>query len=350
MAGTSARLALACPHAAASEAGREAFVDGGTAVDAALAACATLTVVYPHMCSIGGDLIALLHAPDGSVTAVNASGAAPAALTRKAVVEEVERRRQDSAGSAPGVEISPHGMPVRGPHTVTVPGVLSGWATLHELGGALEWGRIVRPAAEHAAAGMPVSRGLAAMFAEAPGLVLADPGLRSVFAPLGRLPVEGDLVRQPALAASLKILAHDGAAVFYRGPLGAAFVAGLRAAGSLMTVDDLAEHTVDVAAPLRLAAFGHEFLTAPPNSQGFVLLELLGALERLASADGLPPDPLGAGAGALAHLFRLASADREQHLCDPSFHYVPLGDLLGTPHLGALATQAQSRSTPEWQA
>ena len=377
VAATGTRLALAAPHADASRAGREAFADGGNAVDAALAACATLTVVYPHMCSIGGDLIALLHAPDGRVTAINASGAAPAALTRDVVAADLDRmRRRVDAGrdagrrdgdESAGFEAGPRGMPIRGPHTVTVPGVLSGWAKLHELGGALDWGRILRPAVERATTGMTVSPGLAAMFAGASRLVLSDPGLRAVFARGGSMPAKGDLVRQPALAASLKILAHDGVDAFYRGPLGAAFVAGLRAAGSLLTVEDLAAHQVEVAAPLVLEVFGHEVLTAPPNSQGFVLLELLGALELMARAgsggraaapidsDGraaapagsdtggaacVPLDPLGPEAGALARLFRRASADRERYLCDPRFREVPLDDLLGKPHLEALARRA----------
>ena len=100
MDGSSRTLALACPHAAATEAGRAAFAEGGTAVDAALAACATLTVVYPHMCSIGGDAIALAHAPDGQVTAVNGSGAAPAALDAARVRAALGAIRRQSRAPA----------------------------------------------------------------------------------------------------------------------------------------------------------------------------------------------------------------------------------------------------------
>ena len=104
--------AVAAPHIAASEAGRDAFERGGNAVDAALAAAAVLAVVYPHMCTVGGDLFALLHAPGGETTAYNASGASPSALDIDAL------------------RASHRYMPMRGPYTVTVPGVLSGWAAL----------------------------------------------------------------------------------------------------------------------------------------------------------------------------------------------------------------------------
>jgi gamma-glutamyltranspeptidase/glutathione hydrolase len=351
-------LALATPHSAATDAGRAAFADGGTAVDAALAACATLTVVYPHMCSLGGDAIALVHAPDGIVTCVNGSGAAPAALDAARVRAALER------DPAP---VTRTGMPQRGPHTVTVPGVLAAWETLRGSGARHDLARLLRPAIEDARDGCAVSRSLAGTLAWEPGVFATDPGLRDVFfrggRPRGGGPghdpeplCEGDVFRQPALAASLETLARHGVAAFYEGALGGDFVAGLRALGSLMTVDDLARHATDVCAPLRHAAFGHEFLTAPPNSQGYVLLQLLAAMELFAveaeSQSGavttpsssptpsLPPDPFGPAAGALARLFRLASDERDRRLCDPRVHDVPLDELLSPSHARALARRA----------
>lgn len=337
------RLALATPHTAATEAGRAAFADGGTAVDAALAACATLTVVYPHMCAMGGDAIALVHAPDGTVTAVNGSGAAPAALDAARVRAALER------DPAP---VTRTGMPVRGPHTVTVPGVLGAWDTLRELGGALDLARLLRPAVAYASDGCAVSRSLAATLAWEPGLFAADPGLREIYfreadAPGGARPLaEGEIYRQPSLAASLDEVARGGIDVFYRGELGARYVAGLRAAGSVMTVDDLDAHVTEVVEPLQAVAFGHEILTAPPNSQGYVLLQVMAAIERLVDSaawerlalpSDVPPDPLGPAAGALARLYRLASEDRDRHLCDPRAHDVPLDMLLDGAHVRWLA-------------
>ena len=327
-------LALATPHTAAPDAGRATFAEGGTAVDAALAACATLTVVYPHMCSIGGDAIALVHAPNGTVTAVNGSGAAPAALDAARVRAALER------DPAPTTRT---GMPVRGPHTVTVPGVLAAWETLHKLGGALPLARLLRPAIEYAAEGCGVSRSLAETLTWEPHVFAGDPGLAAVFFRDGHPLIEGGVFRQPALAASLDEIARDGIGVFYRGELGARYVAGLTAAGSVMSVDDLAAHETDLTEPLRHAAFGHDVLTAPPNSQGYVLLQLLAAMERVAA---VPPDPLGPAAATLARLFRVASDDRDQHLCDPRFHDVPLDELLSAERFRMLAEGAL-RSGPD---
>jgi gamma-glutamyltranspeptidase/glutathione hydrolase len=327
MTGPRRRLALATPHWAATEAGRAAFADGGTAVDAALAACATLTVVYPHMCSIGGDAIALVQVPDGTVTAVNGSGAAPAALDAARVRAALER------DPAP---VTRTGMPVRGPHTVTVPGVLAAWETLRQLGGRLPLARLLRPAIGFAADGCPVSRSLAATLIWEPDVLAADPGLREIYFCEARAPgrvrplAEGEIYRQPALAASLDDVAHGGTDVFYGGELGARYVAGLRATGSVMMPEDLTAHATEVLEPLRGVVFGHEFLTAPPNSQGFLLIQLLAAMERL---DTAPPDPLGSRGDALAHLFRLTSDDRDRHLCDPRTHDVPLGELLDEEHV-----------------
>jgi gamma-glutamyltranspeptidase/glutathione hydrolase len=333
-------LALATPHTAATDAGRSAFADGGTAVDAALAACATLAVVYPHMCSLGGDAIALVHAPDGRVTVVNGSGAAPAALDAARVRAALER------DPAP---VTRSGMPLRGPHTVTVPGVLSAWETLRGLGGRLDLARLLRPAIRYANDGCGVSRSLAETLAWESDLFAADPGLRDVFFRDGRPLGEDDAFRQPALATSLETVARHGVEAFYGGTLGARYVTGLRALGSEMTVDDLAGHATEVGAPLGRVAFGHELLTAPPNSQGYVLLQLLAGTAWIPAGAGppdgaaapapspAPPDPLGPSAGALARLFRMAGDDRDRYLCDPRAHDVPVNELLGAEHMSSAA-------------
>ena len=298
-----------------------------------------------------------MHAPDGTVTAVNGSGAAPAALDAARVRAALER------DPAP---LTRTGMPVRGPHTVTVPGVLAAWETLRLLGAALPLHRLLRPAIAYAAEGCAVSRSLAATLAWEPEVFAADPGLRDVFfrAASGaglqddvssaavtphpgrarsdvRPLVEGERFVQPALAASLMTVAHAGVGAFYRGELGARYAAGLRAIGSAMTRADLAAHATEVTAPLRAHAFGHEVLTAPPNSQGYVLLQVLMAMERLTDEPGEPPDVLGPCAHALARLFRLASDERDRHLCDPNVHAVPLAQLLDAAHVAGLADAAQ---------
>ena len=132
--------AIASPHALATRAGERALHDGGTAVDAAVATCAVLTVVYPHMCSIGGDIQALLALPDGRTRALGGSGAAAAAA---------------SAQALRGTYAS---MPIHGAHPMTVPGVIAAWADLHAQGGRLPWARLLEDAISLARDGVPVRR------------------------------------------------------------------------------------------------------------------------------------------------------------------------------------------------
>ncbi|MGW6461990.1 gamma-glutamyltransferase, partial [Streptomyces sp. NPDC055078] len=304
---------LATPHALATGAGDAVRRDGGNAVDAALAAAIALTVVYPHQCGVGGDLIALVALPDGEVIAVNGSGAAPLAADPDAL---------------PGPL-----MPVTGPHSVTVPGAVAGWATLSELAGRLPWRQLFTQAIGFARDGVPTAPGVAtALRQEADGL-LSDDGMRAVFFPGGEPPAAGAPLRQPALARSLALLASDGPKAFYEGPLGAAVVARLRELGSPITTDDLARHTTETTAPLSAVFRGEEYLTAPPNSQGMHLLQALGLIERLPSGAEL----LGADAQLTARVFDAVTADREEHLADPRRAPVPVAELLGGAHLDALA-------------
>ena len=135
--------AIATPHAAASAAGDAIFRRGGTAFDAALAAAAALTVCYPHMCAVGGDIIALAATPDGAVRVVNGSGAAPA------------------GASAAELDAEFGLMPLRGAHSVTVPGAVAAWETLREIGGTLRFADLLEPAAKMAEEGVAVAPSLA---------------------------------------------------------------------------------------------------------------------------------------------------------------------------------------------
>ena len=143
--------AIASPHAAASAAGDAIFRRGGTAFDAALAAAAALTVVYPHMCAVGGDIIALAATPDGVVRVVNGSGAAPAGV------------------SAERLAAQHGGMPVRGAGSVTVPGAVAAWETLRDLGGNCRFADLLEPAAKMAEEGVVVTPSLAKSLARRGG-------------------------------------------------------------------------------------------------------------------------------------------------------------------------------------
>lgn len=319
------RWAIAAPHGPAAQAGAAAFERGGSAIDAALAAAATLSVAYPHMCGIGGDLFAVVHRPEGDTLAVNASGRSPAA----ADPDDVRRRHGDV-------------MPTRGPDTVTVPGAVSGWEALHRIGGRRPWAEALTEAIRLAQDGAIVSRSLASLLdgPEGAPIVRADPGLASVFAPGGEALALGDTFRQPSLGRTLEALARGGAEALYRGRIGQAYVRGLRAAGSPISLEDLAAHEASIVPPLlgRSEAVGVHLAVAPPNSQGYALLQLLSALDRL-RAD---PDPHGAGAGTLARIFLESLRDVRRHLADPERMTVHPSTLLDDGHMAAFCEAVSS--------
>lgn len=313
--------AVATPHRLATEAAGVAFERGGNAVDAALAAATTLAVVYPHMCGVGGDLFALVHHPAGDVVAINASGRAPAA---------VDAARVASPGQ--------HRMPEHGPASVTVPGAVSGWETLHRQGANLSWADAFTAAVAYAHGGITVAPSVAATLEEYADRLRRDAGLSAVFFPGGEAAREGAALRQPALGSTLEAIATQGAGVWYGGELGERYADGLRALGAPIDVADMAGHQADLGTPLR-ARFGEvDVLVHPPNSQGFVLLEALSLIERM----GIDPDPFGPDAATIAHIARAAARDRDRHLADPERMLVHPSTLLDDGHLGAVADEVRA--------
>ncbi len=316
-------FAIATPHSIGTEEGAAALRAGGNALDAVVAAAAALTVVYPHNCSVGGDVIALVATPDGTLVTVNGSGAAPAAAS-------AEKLRAEHTT-----------MPLSGVETVTVPGAVAAWEAILSLGGRRSLPQALEAAISAADEGVPIARSLARAIEDQHLELAADEGLAQVFLDNGSSRVEGSLLLQPALAQSLRAIAAEGPAALYGGKVGAALVERLRSLGSCMTLDDLAAHQTKVERPIA-ASFGDlEVLTAAPNSQGFVLLETLAAIAAL----GTTLDRLGPGAGVLARLFELAARDRDNYLADPRFADLPLARLLSHAHAVELAKEASAFGT-----
>ncbi|MEV6849657.1 gamma-glutamyltransferase [Actinoplanes sp. NPDC051411] len=301
---TARRGALATPHVLATEAGADAFRQGGSAVDAALAAAAVLSVVYPHNVTIGGDLVALVRSPDGAIRCVNATGPAPARVDPDALRERYGTR-----------------LPVRGPHVITVPGAVAGWAELARLGARRPWAELLRPAIGCAREGVPVARSLDRAVVEYTADLAADPGCAAVFLP------PGPTLRQPRLAESLAAIAERGPAELYGGSVGATLADGLAALGCPLGLDDLAAYEPEVTDPISGEFAGLTVHTSPPNTQGFLLLSFLDTLSRL----GSEPTP-----GFIARMFADGIALRDQTLADPrtgpaqaSGRPYPTGDTIG---------------------
>jgi gamma-glutamyltranspeptidase / glutathione hydrolase len=299
--------AVATPHALATDAATAAFRDGGSAIDAAIAAAAVLTVVYPHNVALGGDLIALVRTPDGVVTCVNASGWAGTAADPAAM--------RDKYGSA---------LPDRGADTVTVPGGVRGWETLRRFGSRLTWERLLRPAQEAAESGVPVAQSVGASLADPDNAELDDlDDFVRVFSPGGRRLRVGEQFRQPELAATFAALRQAGPDEFYVGGLASRTIHYLRSRGSVLDAADFAEYQPEMTDPLAIGFRDLTVLTSPPNTHGFMMLRALRAIEEM----GLDA-PLAGGIGTLMRVFHHGNRIRSTRLADPRMADVDAFDLV----------------------
>ena len=329
-----ARGAVVAPHHLATSAGLAVLAAGGSAVDAAIATNAVLGVVQPNGCGIGGDAFWLVWDEQaGEQVAFNGSGRAPAAATAAAMRNLGLDR-----------------IPLRGPHGITVPGSVRAWSDVHARWGRLSRAQVLAAAIEHAEAGFPAWDGLiGAVEATDPSLGDAPwaAGFRQVWRPNGRPWRPGEIVRLPALAATLRLLADEGFDAYYDGPLGERIAAALAAAGGLHTAQDLREHRSTWGTPISTTYRGVRVTSHPPNSSGVIALEILNILERFSPPDGARFDGRGWSSAAWPHLqleaAKLAFADRDALLTDPAFRDVPVELLLSKERAGDLAARIDPR-------
>ena len=282
------RGAVATADQLATQAGLSMLQRGGNAVDAAIAANAAMAVVGPHLCGIGGDLLALVVV-DGEVFALNASGragsGADATALRRAGATEIGHRHDINS--------------------VTVPGCVDGWQALHDRFASLPLAELLAPAIELASSGFPASPLLAASVTG-----LDAVGRTQLSAIADQSPAAGSRIVLPGVARTLAAIASAGRSGLYEGEFGR----GLIALGAgLYTTDDLARSQADWVEPLTTNVFGVTMSTIPPNSQGYLIL----AAARLASLAGLPDDP---GDPQWAHILiecaAVAGYDRPDVLSD----------------------------------
>lgn len=316
------------PHSLASQAALTMLKQGGNAVEAAITAAATLSVVYPHMNSIGGDNFWLIYnAGAAEVKGLNASGRAGSYAT-------IDYYRSQGYGT----------IPTRGYLAAnTVPGIISGWQQAYEysrqhLAGRCPWPDLLAAAIDYAHNGFPVTPGQAKWTLAALAPANTRFGSQSCYAEFRRLFLKadgspyqtGELFRQQDLAATLKLIAAKGAGEFYQGTIAARLVSELQAHGGVLALDDFKRHTADWVPPLSVDYRGYQAYNLPPNTQGLASLSLLNIL------NNFDISALGEGTAAYYHLLieatKQAFADRDRWLTDPDFANIPLGPLLSRQH------------------
>ena len=311
---------VACSHPAAAMAAREILLEGGNAMDAALAAIAVHSVVDPHMTGIGGDCFCL-YAPAGTgkVIAMNGSGRAPSASTAEAL-----RARQVSS------------LVNTGPHVVTIPGAISAWELLNKTHGKLPLGQLLQPAIRCAEEGWPVHARVASDWAGSVAKLRGNEAASRRFLIDGQAPKVGHRFVQPELGRTLRAIAAGGAKAFYEGPVAASMVAALRAQGGLHTEEDFArgQHVAEFVDPVKTAWRGMEVYQCPPNGSGIHVLQLLGIL------GGFETPEQGPISAERYHRHieaaRLVYRDRDAFLADPTRVDVPVAQLTDPAYLAAL--------------
>lgn len=293
---------VATGHPLASSAGLAVLRAGGNAVDAAVAAGLVSAVVLPEMCGLGGDLFAVLHGPTGTHS-VQGSGIAPRSLT-------LDQLR--AAGSARS----------RGPLSVAVPGMVDAYFTLLSQFGTRSFAELVEPAIAYAE-GHPITPERIVYIDRFASLLREYPSSAAVFLPDGRVPLPGEVLRQPDLASTLRLLASGGRDVFYRGEISERIGTSMASIGGALSADDLATQATEITTPISTTYRGHTVYETCLPSQGQIVLEALNILESF---------DLSLGSAEAVHLqveaVKLAFADRHAYAKDPAFGPSPVDELL----------------------
>jgi gamma-glutamyltranspeptidase/glutathione hydrolase len=316
------------PHYLASQSGLRILREGGNAVEAAIAAAATVAVAYPQANSIGGDNFWLISREGSSAPlALNASGRSGSKATLNHYREQ-------------GVSA----IPARGYLAAnTVPGAVSGWDAAYQhsvakLGGKIPWRELLSDAVAYARDGIPVSshqdlRGLVDFDAtdKTFGNLQRFPEMKKHFCKPDGSPLRaGDVMRQADLGATLELIGKEGASAFYKGDIAKTIASELLSNGGVLTAEDFANHKADWVEPISVPYRNYTAFNLPPNTQGMAALGILNIL------NNFDLTRIEDGSAGFYHLMaeavKAAFADRDEWLTDPAFLDIPLDRLLSRAH------------------
>ncbi|CAN5288708.1 gamma-glutamyltransferase [soil metagenome] len=307
----------ATSHPLATQIAVDILQQGGSAVDAAIAANAALGLMEPTGCGIGGDLFAIVWDPEvETLTGLNASGRSPESLMLRHFEErDLER------------------IPERGPLPVSVPGAVDGWFELHEQFGRLPMTRILAPAIAYARDGFPVTEVIAHYWAQNAESLEEFAGFSAVFLPGGRPPRKGEMFRNPLLAKTYETIAKGGRDAFYSGDIARRIASYMKEQGGFLTYDDLSKHRSEWVEPVSVDYRGYTVWELPPNGQGIAALQILNLLE------GYDIASMGLDSAEYVHTFveakKLAFEDRARFYADPAFVDVPVDYLISKEYARA---------------
>ncbi|MDT3403124.1 gamma-glutamyltransferase family protein [Mucilaginibacter terrae] len=294
----------------ATQAALDILKQGGSAIDAAIAANAVSGVVEPQVNGIGGDIFAIVYeAKTGKLIGLNGSGRSPYSLT----LEEFKKRNIQF-------------IPALGPLPVSVPGCVDGWFALHKKFGKLPIDKVLAAAIGYARHGFPVADEAAGALARVKALYGQFPNVVNVYNPGGMAPKRGEIFKNPQLANTLEKIAKGGRDAFYKGDIARTIDQFMKKNGGFLSMKDLADHTSNWVEPVSTNYRGYDVWELPPNGQGICALQMLNILE------GFDFSKIPFDSPERIHLFleakKLAFEDRAKYYADPTFAKIPVKELI----------------------
>ena len=319
-----ARHGMVCTSVpAATQVGLDTLKRGGNAVDAAIAANATLGLMEPVSNGIGGDLFAIVYsAKENKLYGINGSGRSPLGLSYEQMRAELDKLHRKT-------------IPPRGMLPISVPGTVDAWSELHKKFGKLKLTDDLAPAVKYAEEGFPVTELIAFYWHFGPEVYKDLPGAFLQAYTLdgkGRTPAKGDIFKNPALAKTLRLIGEKGRDAFYKGEIADKIDKFMRENGGFLRKADFEKHTSTWVDPVSTNYRGYDVFELPPNGQGIATLQILNILE------GFDLKSMGRNSAETLHAMieakKIAWADRAKFYADPEFAKIPLAGLLSKEYAG----------------
>jgi gamma-glutamyltranspeptidase/glutathione hydrolase len=313
-----ARHGMVCTSVPApTQVGLDILKRGGNAVDAAIAANATLGLMEPVSNGIGGDLFAIVYsAKENKLYGINGSGRSPVGLSYEQMRAELDKLHRKT-------------IPPRGMLPISVPGTVDAWSELHKKFGKLKFSDDLAPAVKYAEEGFPVTELIAFYWHFGPEVYKDLPGgFLETYTLDGksRAPAKGDIFKNPALAKTLRLIGEKGRDAFYKGEIADKIDKFMRENGGFLRKADFEKHTSTWVDPVSTNYRGYDVFELPPNGQGIATLQILNILE------GFDLKSMGRNSAETLHAMieakKIAWADRAKFYADPAFAKIPLAGLL----------------------
>lgn len=306
---------VATSHPLATQIGLDILKQGGSAVDAAIAANAALGLMEPTGNGIGGDLFAIIwNEKAGKLYGLNASGRSPLGLSYDQLMAELKKLDKTS-------------IPAHGHLPISVPGTVDGWGQLHAKFGKLPLKTLLAPTVEYARKGFPVTELISYYWKRSAPTLSKQPGaFKETFTFDGRGPEKGEMFKNPALANTLEAIGNEGTDVFYQGRLADQMDAFFKETGGYLRKIDFENHTSTWVEPVSVNYRGVDVYELPPNGQGIAALQMLQMLKHY------DLKAMGHNSTEFLHTMievkKLVFEDRAKYYADPDFAKIPLEGLL----------------------